>query len=426
MAARCPNCTRKIHLWNNYSGFCSKRCREESRSACLNCGKVGLYKHERLGCCSDECRYWYVTTLLGYDREFLLTPAWDKVVYHVRLPSVDAEISSLQLEELEFERAHETILVLAVAPWLSRQKVLAELPYQRFENPAWQHLRADGTLSQDELERFRRMCYDDPLLYHKLGQHVFDKIRGYGGTSPLTPSTTMVMSPGAMPPFYAMPQVSGGYYPAYPGMLPLDQPAQAIPPLLQLPQLAKAAGPAAPAEFAAQVLGLFQQRGYQVTTANGDSVNTLLLVKNGRQAIVTYHWHEGMVGPDTLQPFLQLMSSWEVSHGYFVTTGAFTLQAEDLVAEKPVQLIDGKEFAALVKRQEVELQEPAPSMEAPVPDAMLDAGAATSSLQGATVVLNGGGAHAEPQEAAATVSFQAQTRVLEARTAENGDGEKPE
>ena len=187
MAARCPNCTRKLHIWNNHSGFCSKRCREESRSACLNCGKVGLFKHERLGCCSDECRFWYVTTLLGYDREFLLTPAWDKVVYHVRLPSGNAEISSLQLEELEFERAHETILVVAAPAWISRQKVLAELPYQRFDNSAWQHLRIDGTLSPDEIERFRGMCYDDPLLYHKLGVHVFEKIRGQGGTSPIMP-----------------------------------------------------------------------------------------------------------------------------------------------------------------------------------------------------------------------------------------------
>jgi hypothetical protein len=413
MAARCPNCTRKIHVWNNHSGFCSKRCREESRSACLNCGKVGLYKHERLGCCSDECRFWYVTTLLGYDREFLLTPAWDKVVYHVRLPSSDAEISSLQVEELEFERAHETILVLAAAPWLSRQQVLAELPYQRFDNPAWQHLRADGTLSPEELDRFRRMCYDDPLLYQKLGEHVFDKIRGYGGTSPLTPATTMVLNTGAIP-FVPMPQMTGApYAPLQTAMLP--DPGVQLPSLpLSLPQAGKTGVATAPAEFTAQVVALFQRRGYQVTTANGDSVNTLLLAKSGRQAIATYHWQQGMVGPEALQPFLQLMRNWEVSHGYFVTNGAFTLQAEDLIADQPIQLIDGDDLASLLK-DGVGEEEATADTAAPRTADEDALPSLTTSLQGATMVLNGTGPLPESEDGANTLSLHAQTRVIETR-----------
>lgn len=411
--ARCPNCTRRVHIWSNHTGFCSKRCREESRSACLNCGKVGLYKHERLGCCSDECRFWYVTSLLGYDREYILTPAWDKVVYHVRLPSGNAEISSLQLEELEFERAHETILVLAAPAWISRQKVLAELPYHRFDNPGWQHLRIDGTLLPEEVERFRRMCYDDPLLYHKLGVHVFEKIRGHGGTSPITPSATTQLAPGGVPLMPA--QVVSGLYgqAAAPlAMLP-QQAVDMSPPPLQIPQVSTTSrSTATPQEFAAQVCALFVQRGYQVSTANGESVNTLMLTKSGKQAIATYLWQEGMVGPESVQQFLQMLTAWEVSHGYFVTNGAYTLQVEDLVAGRPVQLIDGQEFARLLKH------DPAAQNGYSGHDASAGNGVGTSSLRAATTGLNGDGSHTDPPAAPATVSLQARTTVLDAEPAE--------
>ncbi|MDB5076155.1 MAG: hypothetical protein JWO42_2334 [Chloroflexi bacterium] len=350
MAARCPNCTRKLHIWNNHSGFCSKRCREESRSACLNCGKVGLFKHERLGCCSDECRYWYVTTLLGYDREFLLTPAWDKVVYHVRLPSSSAEISSLQLDELEFERALETILVVAAPAWISRQKVLAELPYKRFDNTAWQHLRMDGTLTPEEIERFRGMCYDDPLLYHKLGVHVFEKIRGQGGTSPIMPSTSTQLAPGGV----ALSQqlLTMDSY----GSLqtaPMDMLTAAMstpqPPPLQLTQVSQAgASLPAPDHFAAQVRTVFALRGYEVAALSSEVANTLLLTKGGKRAIAMYHWEPGMVSDQPVRPLLDLLVTWEATHGYFVTNGHFTLQVEDLVADRPIQLVDGTQFATLV------------------------------------------------------------------------------
>jgi Restriction endonuclease len=343
-AARCPNCTRKIHIWNNHSGFCSKRCREESRSACLNCGNVGLFKHERLGCCSDECRYWYVTTLLGYDREFLLTPAWDKVVYHVRLPSANAEISSLQLDELEFERAHETILVVAAPAWISRQKVLAELPYSRFDNSAWQHLRLDGTLSPEDIERFRTMCYDDPLLYHKLGVHVFEKIRGQGATSPIMPASAAQFVPGGMT--IAQPLLPMNTY-ALDAMSTTSTISQSAP--LQLSQVSQAgASLEAPEHFAAQVRTLFALRGYQVTNADPGNANTLLLTKGNKRAIAVYHWQPGMVDDEPVRTLLEAMGTCEAKNGYVVTNGQFTLQVEDLVAKQPVQLIDGDQFSALV------------------------------------------------------------------------------
>jgi hypothetical protein len=392
MAARCPNCTRKVRIWNNHSGFCSKRCREESRSACLNCGKVGLFKHQRLGCCSDECRFWYVTTLLGYDREFLLTPAWDKVVYHVRLPSASAEISSLQLDELEFERAPETILVVAAPPWISRGKVLAELPYGRFDNPAWQHLRLDGTLTPEEIERFRSMCYDDPLLYHKLGVHVFEKIRGQGGTSPITPSTTPQLAPGGVPLMQPVVQMTG----MLPAATGASQQAPALPaqqPLL-LTQVSQAGATlSAPDHFAAQIRTLFALRGYQIATANGDgdTADTLLLTKGSKRAVALFIWETGMVQPEPVHRLLDLMTTWEASHGYAVTNGHFTLQVEDLVANRPVQLIAGDELTALLNGQQAAPQSestPAPARATKkLARRVSGNGAATTKMRSETVVL---------------------------------------
>jgi len=339
--------------------------------------------------------------MLGYDREYLLTPAWDKVVYHVRLPSASAEISSLQLDELEYERAHETILVVAAPAWIARQKVLAELPYQRFDNPAWQHLRSDGTLTPDETERFRRMCYDDPLLYHNLGEHVFEKIRGQGGTSPITPSGTPQLAPGGVPLQPSL-QVSTGGAPfeqlsestaataELPLLLGAQQAAASSLPPLQLTQVSQAGAQLpAPEHFAAQVRTLFALRNYQVTTANSDTVDTLILTKAGKRAIALYLWQEGMISHEPVRQVLSLLTAWEADHGYVVTNGHFTLQAQDLAANRPIQLIDGPELNSLINGMRT-----APTEENREPSAASqENGASTTRLRGATRALRDETAH---------------------------------
>lgn len=317
--ARCPNCARKVHFWHNYSGYCSKQCRTDSITSCPNCGKVGLYKHARLGCCSEDCRYWYVSSLLGYDKEALLTPAWEKVVYHVRLPSGSAEISSLQLDELEYDRAIDTVLVIAAPPWMTRTKVLAELPYERFDNTAWQHLWADGTLTEDELFRFHRLCYEDDVLCQKLGEHVFAKLRqpanGYNHATP---------APGFMEPAFALTQ-------------PMELPQARI--------AAPAAPPVPPSEFVRTVRAIFEKRGY--TIMMGAVENTLILQRHGRTALVSYYYHGGMVDIVPVQRALAASTAVGATQTFVVTNGHFTLQAEDYALAHPMQLIDGDELAEL-------------------------------------------------------------------------------
>jgi hypothetical protein len=313
-----------VRFWHNHSGYCSKQCRTDSITSCPNCGKVGLYKHARLGCCSEECRYWYVASLLGYDKEALVTPAWDKIVYHVRLPSTSAEISSLQLDELEYDRAIDTVLVIAAPPWMTRSKVLAELPYERFDNGAWQHLWLDGTLTEDELFRFHRACYDDDLLCQKLGEHVFAKLR----------SPAPSYSAATPPPGFIEAPSTGSLAATRPMALP-QQTVQA--------RLAPPA--AAPHDFVASVRALFAERGYAVEA--GAAENTLLLRRNGRLALAAYQHHTGMVDVDPVQRAYAAAAAAGATQTFVVTNGHFTLQAEDFASTHPIQLIDGDEMAGL-------------------------------------------------------------------------------
>src|SRR5436305_5386150 len=293
--ARCPNCARTVRFWHNYRGYCSKQCRTDSITSCPSCGKVGLYKHERLGCCSEECRCWYVASLLGYDKDALVTPAWDKIVYHVRLPSNSAEISSLQLDELEYDRAVDTVLVVAAPPWMTRSKVLAELPYERFDNAAWQHLWADGTLTEEELFRFHRACYDDDMLCQKLGEHVFTRLRqpvpSYSSATP--------------PPAYLEPPTVAAAALPQPMALPAERPPR-ISPL-----------EAASAEFVDAVRAIFEDRGY--TIAAGAAENTLLLERNARTALAAYVYQLGMVDDEPVQRALGAAAAMGATQTFVVT-----------------------------------------------------------------------------------------------------------
>src|SRR5437763_5579619 len=294
--ARCPNCARTVRFWHNYSGYCSRQCRTESITSCPSCGKVGLYKHERLGCCSEECRCWYVGSLLGYDKDALVTPAWDKIVYHVRLPSNSAEISSLQLDELEYDRAVDTVLVVAAPPWMTRSKVLAELPYERFDNAAWQHLWADGTLTEEELFRFHRACYEDDMLCQKLGEHVFARLR------PPVPSYDAATPP---PAYLEPPTAAAALPPPQPMALPAER-------LARIPAPA-----AAPAEFVTAVRAIFAERSYKI--AAGAAENTLLLERNGRTALAAYTYRHGLVDVEPVQRALAAATAMGATQPFVVT-----------------------------------------------------------------------------------------------------------
>ncbi len=332
MARNCPNCLKPIHFWSNYSGYCSKQCRLESTTRCPNCGTVGLFKHNRLGCCSEECRCWYASALLGYDRDALLTPAPDKIVYHIRLPSNNAEISSLQLNELEYERRIGTVLVIASPAWMARHRVLAELPYERFDNEAWQHLLADGTLTGDEIERFRGYLYDEQLLHDRLGLIVYGRLRGEQGDQTRR---------GAA--------LAGGPYitGATTRMLGLPAPATAGRNDLGGTPLLREHVPSH--QLAGLARALFEGRGFAVAPTRYGDEELLVLLRNGRQARARYYWSSGIVDVAPIEEFARWLADSGIDQGYYVTNGHFSLQAEDWASARPIQLIDGTQLRSLLK-----------------------------------------------------------------------------
>jgi hypothetical protein len=245
----------------------------------------------------------------------------------VRLPSNSAEISSLQLDELEYDRAVDTVLVVAAPPWMTRSKVLAELPYERFDNAAWQHLWADGTLTEEELFRFHRTCYEDDMLCQKLGEYVFARLR-----QPVPSYTSATLPPAYLEP----PAAAAASLPQ-----PMAVPAERLPRI--------ASPDAAPAEFINAVRRIFEDRNYKV--AVGVAENTLLLERDGHTALAAYVYQQGLVDVEPVQRALAAATAMGATQTFVVTNSHFTLQAEDCAMARPVQLIDGDAMATLAAQR---------------------------------------------------------------------------
>jgi hypothetical protein len=210
---------------------------------------------------------------------------------------------------------------------MSRHRVLAELPYERFDNEAWQHLRADGTLSEAEVERFRGYLYDEHLLYERLGLLVFARIKGDYADG----SRTVTALPAAAPMTRVLSLASStNGHPAGRG-LPLAQP--------DVPSH----------QLASLVRTLFEARGYAVASTRYGDEEVLMLVRGSRQAIARYYWSGGVVDTPPIEQFARWMTDSGVEQGYFVTNGRFSLQAEDWAAHRPIQLIDGADLRGLLK-----------------------------------------------------------------------------
>jgi hypothetical protein len=221
---------------------------------------------------------------------------------------------------------------------MTRSKVLAELPYERFDNAAWQHLWADGTLAEEELFRFHRACYDDDMLCQKLGEHVFARLR------PPVPSYEAATPP---PAYLEPPAVAAAALPQ-----PMAMPAQRlarIPTPIPTPEAAISAPEAAPAEFVNAVRAIFAERSYKI--AAGAAENTLLLERNGRSALAAYVYRQGLVDVEPVQCALAAATALGATQTFVVTNSHFTLQAEDFAAARPVQLIDGDEMATLAEQR---------------------------------------------------------------------------
>ncbi|ADV63698.1 restriction endonuclease [Isosphaera pallida ATCC 43644] len=103
-------------------------------------------------------------------------------------------------------------------------------------------------------------------------------------------------------------------------------------------------------EFVAEV---FECLGFQTRAVGGadDQGVDLVLERQGLRAIVQCKYRgKGVVGSPEVQKLLGAVHRTGSHKGYFVTTSTFTLAAERLAADQPLELIDGPRLTELIRQ----------------------------------------------------------------------------
>jgi restriction endonuclease Mrr len=105
-------------------------------------------------------------------------------------------------------------------------------------------------------------------------------------------------------------------------------------------------GTMSPREFEEFIALLFRRMGYavRITTASVDKGIDLFLERDGRTAIVQCKKYKGKVGQPVVRDFYGTMIHNRVHQGYIVTTGRFSLPAQNWTRGKQIHLVDGAEL----------------------------------------------------------------------------------
>lgn len=110
-------------------------------------------------------------------------------------------------------------------------------------------------------------------------------------------------------------------------------------------------------EFEHFVGTFFEKQGYSVEVTGGlrDGGIDLIVAKNGRSSFVQCKkYRENQVTLSMMRDFYGAMSSQaNTNPGFFVTTGAFTLDARKFAAENTIEAIDGSRLMEYLKTVDV-------------------------------------------------------------------------
>lgn len=101
-----------------------------------------------------------------------------------------------------------------------------------------------------------------------------------------------------------------------------------------------------PREFEQFTALLFGRMGYavKITTASADKGVDLFLERDSRSAIVQCKRYKGKVSQPTIRDFYGTMIHNKADQGYVVTTGTFSLPAQNWARGKQIHLVDGAEL----------------------------------------------------------------------------------
>jgi restriction system protein len=121
-------------------------------------------------------------------------------------------------------------------------------------------------------------------------------------------------------------------------------------------------------EFEELVGEAYRRQDYRVienTTVGPDEGIDLVLKKDGRLALVQCkHWKSAKVGVNIIRELLGVMSAEQASNGIVITSGVFTQEAKNFAADKPLDLIEGKQLVQLidnVRKQGTTMRKPFPA-----------------------------------------------------------------
>jgi restriction system protein len=107
-----------------------------------------------------------------------------------------------------------------------------------------------------------------------------------------------------------------------------------------------------PREFEEYITELYKLLGYEKVTLTpqmNDKGVDILMEKNGKRYAIQCKRHKGIIGSPAIQSFLGAMQHAEVSHGFFVTTSTFSLEAEKMASQHPIELVDATKLAQMIQ-----------------------------------------------------------------------------
>ena len=105
-------------------------------------------------------------------------------------------------------------------------------------------------------------------------------------------------------------------------------------------------------EFEALVAQGFRQRGFDVAERGGDcadgGIDLVLVQGHERFLVQSKQWRARQVGVSVVRELYGVMAAEGVTGGYVVTSGSFTKDAKAFSAGRNIDLIGGRELAALL------------------------------------------------------------------------------
>lgn len=108
-----------------------------------------------------------------------------------------------------------------------------------------------------------------------------------------------------------------------------------------------------PRDFEEYIAELFKTLGYDnvnLTPLSNDKGIDILMEKGSKRYAVQCKKFKGMVGSPAIQTFIGAMEHAQASHGFFVTTSTFSIEAEKMASEHPIELIDNIKLGQLIEQ----------------------------------------------------------------------------